>query len=133
MGQVWSEENKFRKWLDVEITTCEALAARGIVPQEAATAIRKRANFNVERINEIEQEVKHDVIAFTTSVSEFVGPQARYFHYGLTSSDVVDTALALQLKQASAILRQGMDRLLHVLRNRAREFKHTVMIGRTHG
>src|SRR5262249_5296904 len=109
------------------------LAARGIVPQEAATAIRKRANFNVERINEIEQEVKHDVIAFTTSVSEFVGPQARYFHYGLTSSDVGDTALALQLKQASAILRQGMDRLLHVLRNRAREFKHTVIIGRTHG
>jgi adenylosuccinate lyase len=133
MGQVWSEENKFRKWLDVEITTCEALAARGVVPREAAIAIRERANFNVERINEIEQEIKHDVIAFTTSVSEFVGPEARYFHYGLTSSDVVDTALALQLKQASAILHQEMDRLLDVLRKRAHEFKNTVMIGRTHG
>src|SRR5215471_17427380 len=112
MGQVWYEENKFRKWLDVEITTCEALAARGVVPREAAATIRERANFNVGRINEIEQEVKHDVIAFTTSVSEFVGPEARYFHYGLTSSDVVDTALALQLRQASGILRQEMEGLL---------------------
>lgn len=133
MGQVWSEENKFRKWLDVEFATCEALVARGVVPREAAIAIRERANFNVERISEIEQEVKHDVIAFTTSVSEFVGPEARYFHYGLTSSDVVDTALALQLKQASGILHQEMDRLLRVLRKRAHEFKNTVMIGRTHG
>jgi len=133
MGQVWSEENKFRKWLDVEIVTSEVLAARGIIPLEAATAIRERANFSVERINQIEQEVKHDVIAFTTSVSEFVGPESRYFHYGLTSSDVVDTALALQLKQASGILQQELDLLIQVLRKRAHEFKNTVMIGRTHG
>lgn len=133
MGQVWSEENKFRKWLEVEIVTSEVLAERGIIPLEAAGRIRERANFNVERINQIEQEVKHDVIAFTTSVSEFVGPEARYFHYGLTSSDVVDTALALQLKQASGILDQGLDLLIQVLRKRAHEFKNTVMIGRTHG
>jgi len=133
MGQVWSEENKFRKWLEVEIVTSEVLAERGIIPIEVAKGIRERANFNVDRINQIEQEVKHDVIAFTTSVSEFVGPEARYFHYGLTSSDVVDTALALQLKQASGLLRQGLDSLIDVLKKRAYEFKNTVMIGRTHG
>ena len=133
MGQVWSEENKFRKWLEVEIVTSEVLAERGIIPIEAAKGIRERANFTVDRINQIEQEVKHDVIAFTTSVSEFVGPEARYFHYGLTSSDVVDTALALQLKQASGLLRQGLDSLIDVLKKRAYEFKNTVMIGRTHG
>jgi len=94
-------ENKFRKWLEVEIAVCETLAERGIIPSRAVQVIKERANFNVERINEIEKQVKHDVIAFTTSVAEFVGPESRYVHYGLTSSDVVDTALALQLKESS--------------------------------
>ncbi|MEW5974538.1 MAG: adenylosuccinate lyase [Acidobacteriota bacterium] len=133
MGRVWSEENKFRKWLEVEIAACEALAERGLIPASVVDPIRKKANFSVERINEIEKEVKHDVIAFTTSVAEYVGPESRYFHYGLTSSDVVDTALALQLKQASDLLLQDLEALLEVLKRRALEFKETVMVGRTHG
>src|SRR5256886_406265 len=133
MGRIWADENKFRKWLEVEIATCEALAEGGIIPLEAAKAIKEKADFKMDRIAEIEQEVKHDVIAFTTSVAEFVGPEARYLHYGLTSADVVDTALALQLKEASAILVNGLSSLIQVLQKRAHEFKDTVMIGRTHG
>ena len=133
MGQIWAEENKFRKWLEVEIATCEVLADRGMVPPEAVAIIKKKASFNVQRIYEIEKEVKHDVIAFTTSVAEFVGPESRYIHYGLTSSDVVDTALALQLKEASEILRQDLLELIDILKKQALRYKDTVMIGRTHG
>ena len=133
MGKIWSEENKYRKWLAVEIATSETLAEMGIVPAESVSIIKAKANFNVARIDEIEKEVKHDVIAFTTSVAEFVGPESRYVHYGLTSSDVVDTALALQLKEASVILVEGLEALLEALKKRAHEHRHTVMVGRTHG
>lgn len=133
MGRIWEEENKYRKWLDVELAATAVLEAEGVVPRDAARAIQDRAAFSVGRIQEIEAEVRHDVIAFTTSVAEHVGEAARYFHYGLTSSDVVDTAMALQVKEASALLLRGVDRLLEVLRRRAHEFKATVMVGRTHG
>jgi adenylosuccinate lyase len=133
MGRIWEEENKYRKWLDVELASTSVLEAEGVVPPEAAREIREKANFSVDRITEIEAETRHDVIAFTTAVAEFVGPASRYFHYGLTSSDVVDTALALQVADASRILIAGLERLLEVLEKRAFEFKSTVMVGRTHG
>jgi adenylosuccinate lyase len=133
MARIWSDENRFRTWLAVEVAATETLAAAGIVPKEAAKAIRARANFNVERIFEIEAEVKHDVIAFTTAVAEIVGPHARWFHYGLTSNDVVDTASALLIQQASALIASDLDRLAEVLERRSWEFKDTPMIGRTHG
>ncbi len=133
MGHIWTEENKYRMWLAVETAASETLAEAGIVPAEAARAIRTKGDFSVERIHEIEAEVKHDVIAFTTAVAEKIGPESRWLHYGLTSNDVVDTAQALQVKAASVILRKGMVDLAHVLRSRALEFKHTPAIGRTHG
>src|SRR5277367_4907521 len=133
MARIWSDENRFRTWLAVEVAATETLAAAGIVPKDAAKAIRARANFSVERIFEIEAEVKHDVIAFTTAVAEIVGPHARWFHYGLTSNDVVDTAQALLIQQASALIATDLDRLAEVLEHRAWEFKDTPMIGRTHG
>jgi adenylosuccinate lyase len=133
MARIWSDENRFRTWLAVEVAATETLAAAGIVPQEAAKAIRARAGFNVERIFEIEAEVKHDVIAFTTAVAEIVGPHARWFHYGLTSNDVVDTAQALLIRQASSLIEGDLERLAEVLERRAWEFKDTPMIGRTHG
>ena len=133
MARIWSDENRFRTWLAVEVAATETLAAAGIVPKEAAKAIRARANFNVDRIFEIEAEVKHDVIAFTTAVAEIVGPHARWFHYGLTSNDVVDTAQALLIQQASALIASDLDRLANVLERRAWEFKDTPMVGRTHG
>ena len=133
MGKIWSEENKYRKWLAVEIATSETLAEMGIIPAEAVSIIKAKANFSVKRIDEIEKEVKHDVIAFTTSVAEFVGPESRYIHYGLTSSDVVDTALALQLKEASVILMDDLEALLEALKHRAHEHRYTIMVGRTHG
>jgi adenylosuccinate lyase len=133
MARIWSDENRFRTWLAVEVAATETLAAAGIVPKEAAKAIRARADFNVERIFQIEAEVKHDVIAFTTAVAEIVGPHARWFHYGLTSNDVVDTAQALLIQQASALIASDLDRLAEVLERRAWEFKDTPMIGRTHG
>ncbi len=133
MGRIWSDENKYRCWLRVEVAASQALARAGMVPQEAADAIRDRGNFTVERINAIEDEVKHDVIAFTTAVAEHIGPESRWLHYGLTSTDVVDTAQALQLKEASAHIRAGIVRLAEVLKQRALEFKHTPTIGRTHG
>jgi len=133
MGRIWSEENRFRAWLEVETVASEVLAEDGIVPREAAQAIRKKGDFDLERMHAIEAEVKHDVIAFTTAVAEKVGPEARWLHYGLTSNDVVDTAQALQVKAASAILREDIDRLMNVLRARALEFKNTPMVGRTHG
>ena len=133
MGRIWSDENKFQKWLDVEIATAEVEAEVGMIPKAAARAIRKKGRFEVERILEIERQVKHDVIAFTTNVSEHVGREGRYLHYGLTSNDVVDTAQALQVREASAVLLAGLSRLGEVLKKRAFEFQHTPMIGRTHG
>ena len=135
MGRIWSDENKYRCWLQVEIAASQALAAAGLVPQRAADAIRDRGGFTVARIDAIEAEVRHDVIAFTTTVAEHIGdPDAsRWLHYGLTSTDVVDTAQALQLKEASAIIRAGVLRLAEVLKARALEFQHTPIIGRTHG
>src|SRR5277367_5782717 len=133
MARIWSDENRFRTWLAVEVAATETLATAGIVPKEAAKAIRERAAFKVERIFEIEAEVKHDVIAFTTAVAEIVGPHARWFHYGLTSNDVVDTAQALLIQQASALIADDLERLANVLERRAFEFKDTQMIGRTHG
>lgn len=133
MGHIWSDENKFRTWLDVEVAATEILAEAGIVPQSAAKAIREKGGFEVARIHQIEAEVKHDVIAFTTAVAEKVGPESRWLHYGLTSNDVVDTAQALLVKQASAIIRQDLQKLSEVLKRRAWEFKDTPAIGRTHG
>ncbi len=133
MGAVWSEESRFRAWLEVETVTSEVLAEDGLVPADAARAIRQRGGFSLERIHAIEAEVRHDVIAFTTAVAEKVGPEARWLHYGLTSNDVVDTAQALQIKSASAILREDIERLLAVLKSRALEFKNTPTVGRTHG
>jgi adenylosuccinate lyase len=135
MGRIWSDEHKYRCWLTVEVAASQALARFGLVPQHAAEIIRDRSGFTVARINEIEAEVKHDVIAFTTTVAEHIAdPEAsRWLHYGLTSTDVVDTAQALQLKQASAIIRAGIVALSDTLKQRAIEFKHTPIIGRTHG
>ncbi|HEU5334976.1 MAG TPA: adenylosuccinate lyase [Terriglobales bacterium] len=133
MGRIWSEENRFRTWLAVEVAATETLAEAGLVPKDAARAIREKADFSLERIHAIEAEVRHDVIAFTTAVAEIVGPEARWFHYGLTSNDVVDTAQALLLGQASRILLQDLRNLIEVLERRAFEFKDTPMVGRTHG
>jgi adenylosuccinate lyase len=133
MGRIWSEDNRFRTWLAVEVAATETLAEVGLVPKDAAKAIRERADFRLERIQEIEAEVRHDVIAFTTAVAEIVGPHARWFHYGLTSNDVVDTAQALLIAQASAIITEDLERLAEVLKRRAWEFKDTPQIGRTHG
>jgi adenylosuccinate lyase len=133
MGRIWSDENRFRTWLTVEVAATETLADAGMVPKDAAKAIRKRADFDLQRIHEIEAEVRHDVIAFTTAVAEIVGPEARWFHYGLTSNDVVDTAQALLIGQASSIIAADLERLSDVLKRRAWEFKDTPMVGRTHG
>src|SRR5689334_17619492 len=133
MGRIWSDENKFRCWLQVETAASLTLAEAGIVPMEAARAIAERGDFDLKRIHEIEAEVRHDVIAFTTAVAEKVGPEARWLHYGLTSNDVVDTAQALQIKEASAIIADDLEKLKEVLARRAHEFEHTPTIGRTHG
>lgn len=133
MGNIWTLENKYRKWLDVEIAVCEVLSESGRIPAEDLRRIKEKAAFDVDRIQEIERETQHDVIAFLTNVAEHVGPSSRFIHEGLTSSDVLDTAMALLLKEASDLLLQDLDRLLEVLRRRAFEFKDTVMIGRSHG
>ena len=133
MGRIWSEENGFRKWLDVEILAAEGLSKLGKVPRAAIARIRKKARFNVKRIREIEAEVKHEIIAFLSSVAESIGDDARYLHVGMTSSDVMDTGLAIQFKEASAILERDIEDLLQVLRRQAHKYKRTVMIGRTHG
>jgi adenylosuccinate lyase len=135
MGRVWSEENKFQKWLDVELAATETLAEAGIVPREAAATLRAKARIDVARINEIEAKVRHDVIAFTIVVQESVGnPEAaRWLHYGLTSNDVVDTAQALLIREASHVIEKGIAHLGEVLERRAWEFKDTPEIGRTHG
>jgi adenylosuccinate lyase len=133
MGAVWSDERKFQRWLDVEIAAMEAWVEAGVVPAEAVAAVRASARVDLPRILEIEQRTHHDVLAFTESVAEQVGEQARWFHYGLTSSDVVDTALALQLRDAGELLVAGLAAAERALLVRAEEFRHTPMIGRTHG
>ena len=138
MGRIWSDENKFQQWLEVELAASEALAEMGVVPREAAEALRAHADLDVARVHAIEGEVKHDVIAFTTAVAERMsaagaGAASRWLHYGLTSNDVVDTAQALQIRQASVLIREGLVTLRAVLKRRAFEFKDTVQIGRTHG
>jgi adenylosuccinate lyase len=138
MERIWTEENKYRCWLEVEAAATAVLAEDGVVPAAAANAIGKKADFSVTRIGEIEAEVKHDVIAFTTAVAENLnaqglGAESRWLHYGLTSNDVVDTAQALQVKAASALIREGLIGIIAVLKRRAIEFKHTPTIGRTHG
>ena len=138
MGLVWSDESKYRQWLAVELATAEVLAEHGQVPAQAAVELRENAGFTVERILEIEKSIRHDVIAFTTCVAETmkakgVAEASRWFHYGLTSNDVVDTAQALQLKESAALLLAGLAELIETLKRRAWEFKDTVAIGRTHG
>jgi adenylosuccinate lyase len=133
MGALWSEQNKFQKWLDVEIAVCEVHAEMGTIPREALEEIKSRAQFSVERINEIEKTTDHDVIAFTTNLAESIGEASRFVHYGLTSSDVVDTANALLLRDACDLLRKKIEALLDVLKRRAFEFKDTPQVGRTHG
>ncbi len=140
MGRIWSDENKYRCWLTVETAASQALARFGLVPQAAADAIRDRGNFTVDRINQIEDEVRHDVIAFTTTVAEHIDEppyqeekSSRWLHFGLTSTDVVDTAQSLQLREASTLIRAGIVALSETLKKRAIEFKHTPIIGRTHG
>jgi adenylosuccinate lyase len=133
MSSIWSDESKYKNWLRVEIAVCEAWAENGRIPKEAVEEIKARAGFDVDRIDELEKEVKHDVIAFLTSVSEHVGENSRFIHLGLTSSDVLDTALALQLKDAAELIIKDLVSVLDVLKRRAYEHKDTVMIGRTHG
>jgi adenylosuccinate lyase len=133
MGALWSEATKFQKWLEVEIAVCEVHADMGTIPREALEEIKSRAKFSVQRINEIEKTTNHDVIAFTTNLAESIGPASRFVHYGLTSSDVVDTANALLLRAACDLLLNKVDTLMTVLKRRAFEFKHTPQVGRTHG
>jgi adenylosuccinate lyase len=133
MGRIWSEENGFQKWLEVEILAAEGLSRLGKVPKAAIARIRKKARFDVKRIRAIEAEVKHEIIAFLSAVAESIGDDARYLHVGMTSSDVMDTALAIQFKEASAILAQDIRDLMQALRRQAHKYKRTVMIGRTHG
>ncbi|HSV32885.1 MAG TPA: adenylosuccinate lyase [Pyrinomonadaceae bacterium] len=133
MGALWSEQTKFQKWLEVEIAVCEVHAEMGTIPREALEQIKSRGRFSVERINEIEKTTDHDVIAFTTNLAESIGDAARFVHYGLTSSDVVDTANALLLRDACDILLKKINELMEVLKQRAKEFKHTPQVGRTHG
>ena len=133
MGRIWSDHRKYETWLQVEIAAAEAMARAGIVPADAARDIRERGRFTVERIEEIEHVTQHDVIAFTTAVAEHVGPSARWLHFGLTSSDIIDTAQALQMRDACDLILKGLDGLTHAVRVRAKEHRRTVMIGRTHG
>lgn len=133
MGEIWTEENRFRAWLEVEILACEAWAELGVIPREDVEKIRKNARINVARIHEIERETRHDVVAFTRAVAETLGPESKWVHYGLTSTDVVDTALSYLLLQANRILIEDIDRFLEVLKEKALRYKDTVMMGRTHG
>jgi adenylosuccinate lyase len=133
MGAVWSERRRYEAWLEVELAATDALSEAGVVPVDDARTLRERAGFDVDRIEAIEQVTQHDVIAFTTAVAETVGPAARWLHFGLTSSDVIDTALALQMRQACDLILAGVDNLLASVERRADEHRHTPMIGRTHG
>jgi adenylosuccinate lyase len=133
MGAIWSEERRYQTWLEVELAAADAMAQAGIIPAEAARELRSRAGFDVARIEEIEQTTQHDVIAFTTAVAERVGPAARWLHFGLTSSDVIDTAQALQMRDACDLIIKGIATLMEAVRQRADEHRRTPMIGRTHG
>lgn len=133
MARIWDPANKYRKWLDIELAVCEAWTERGVIPVESMERIRARANFDPHRIDEIEKITRHDVIAFTTSVAEFVGEDSRFIHRGLTSYDVVDTALCLLLKEAGQLIRSDLTELMDALKTRALEHKHTPMVGRSHG
>lgn len=133
MGAIWTEDNRYRKWLEVEIAACQANAEAGNIPMEAVEVIRQKADFSVERIHELERTLDHDVIAFTTNLAENIGPEARWVHFGLTSSDVVDTANALLLREAGDLIVARLQALSDILKRRALEFKDTPMIGRTHG
>jgi adenylosuccinate lyase len=133
MRAIWSDDGKYRAWLAVELAVCEVLAERGTVPADAVAEIRERAAVDPARVDEIEREVRHDVIAFLTALAEKVGPASRWVHWGMTSSDVLDTALALQIRDAGVLLRTGLDRMCDALRARALEFRHTPCVGRTHG
>ena len=133
IGKIWEDENKYRIWLEIETLAAEAQAELGRIPKEAALQIRRKGNFNISRIQEIEAEVHHDVIAFLTSVAEFVGEPARFIHYGMTSSDVLDTALAVQMKQAGELVAEKADEVISALRDLAIAHKKTIMVGRTHG
>jgi len=133
IANIWSDKNRFSIWLKIEILATEALSEAGIVPKKSLETIKEKANFEVSRILEIEEEVKHDVIAFLSNVAEYVGDDARYIHYGMTSSDILDTALAIQMVQAGEILKNTLDELISVVKNRALETKDMVMVGRSHG
>ena len=133
MGAVWTEENRFKAWLEVEILACEAWAELGAIPKEDVALLRENASFDINRIKEIEEETRHDVVAFTRAVSETLGEERKWVHYGLTSTDVVDTALSYILKQANEILLADLVRFVDILKNKAQENKYTVMMGRTHG
>lgn len=133
MGRIWDLENKYRKWLDIELAACEAWAEKGEIPKSALRVIKKKAEFDIEKISEIEAVVKHDVIAFLTSVARHVGPESRFIHKGLTSSDVVDTALSLQMKEASNIILKDIKTLMAVLRKQALEYRAVPCMGRSHG
>ncbi|MFD0619645.1 MULTISPECIES: adenylosuccinate lyase [Paenibacillus] len=133
MRAIWTEENKFNSWLEVEICACEAWAELGVIPKEDVAALRKGASFNIDRIYEIEQETRHDVIAFTRAVSESLGEERKWVHYGLTSTDVVDTALGYVLRQANEIIEKDIVQFIDILKNKALAYKHTPMMGRTHG
>ena len=133
MTSIWSEQSKFQIWYEIEAHACDAMAELGMIPTEAAKAVWERGGFDIDRINEIERETKHDVIAFLTSLAEHVGEEARFVHQGMTSSDVLDTTLAVQMSRASDLLLQGIDRLLAALKTRAEEHKYTPTIGRSHG
>lgn len=133
MAKVWTEENKIKKWLEVELTALDALARYGYIPKDVPAKVRTKAGFNIERIREIEKVVQHDVIAFLTNLAEHVGPAGRFVHFGLTSSDILDTALALQINEASGVLIRELKKLIEVLKNKAAEHQFTVMAGRSHG
>lgn len=133
MRAIWTEENKFKAWLEVEICACEAWAELGVIPHEDAAKLRKDAKFDIARIDEIEQETRHDVIAFTRAVSESLGAERKWVHYGLTSTDVVDTALGYLLRQANEILEKDIINFIEILKDKAIAYKDTPMMGRTHG
>ncbi|MDQ0272942.1 adenylosuccinate lyase [Cytobacillus purgationiresistens] len=133
MGAIWTEQNRFQAWLEVEILACEAWAEIGDIPKEDVQKIRENASFDINRIKEIEEETRHDVVAFTRAVSETLGDERKWVHYGLTSTDVVDTALSYLIKQANDILLKDLERFVEILKVKAQEHKHTVMMGRTHG
>jgi adenylosuccinate lyase len=133
MGKIWESKNRYAKWLEVEVTACEAMASEGLIPKQAFENIKRKADFSVDRILEIEEETKHDVIAFLTNVAEYVGEDARYIHLGLTSSDILDTSFALLLKEAMDLIISDTLAFMEVIKKKAEEHKYTVMIGRSHG